>query len=59
MTWNAWIASLAVAASLGAALPATAFETLGKAALVVDHATGLTLYEKNAHEPRPPPPCPS
>ena len=54
MTWNAWIASLAAAASLGAALPATAFETLGKAALVVDHATGLTLYEKNAHEPRPP-----
>ena len=54
MTWNAWIASLAAAATFGAALPATAFETLGKAALVVDHATGLTLYEKNAHEPRPP-----
>lgn len=54
MTWNAWIASLAAVATLGAPLPAAAFETLGAAALVVDHATGLTLYAKNPSEPRPP-----
>ena len=54
MTWNAWIASLAATAALSAPLPASAFETLGAAALVVDHATGLTLYAKNAEEARPP-----
>jgi D-alanyl-D-alanine carboxypeptidase (penicillin-binding protein 5/6) len=31
-----------------------AFETSGTAALIVDHASGQVLLEKNAHEPMPP-----
>lgn len=33
---------------------AGAFETRARSALVVDHATGLVLYEKNAEVPNPP-----
>jgi serine-type D-Ala-D-Ala carboxypeptidase (penicillin-binding protein 5/6) len=46
-------AALAVAALLGAP-PARAFDTSGTAALIVDHATGMVLLEKNADEPLPP-----
>ncbi len=51
-------ADLALALALGAvsglAAPAAAFETQGSTALVVDHATGATLYAKNADQPLPP-----
>lgn len=33
---------------------AIAFETKGSTALIVDHATGLVLYAKNADQPLPP-----
>lgn len=46
-----WIAAALVAV---APLPAAAFETKGRTALIVDHATGLVLYEKNADQPLPP-----
>jgi len=46
-------AALALAlAAAGSA--ATAFETRGNTALVVDHGTGLTLYAKNADQALPP-----
>lgn len=50
MTRMTWLAALAFAL----AAPAGAFESRGATALVVDHATGLTLYAKNADQPRPP-----
>lgn len=44
---------------LTAAGAAEAFETKARSALVVDHATGLVLYEKDAEVPHPRPRCPS
>jgi serine-type D-Ala-D-Ala carboxypeptidase (penicillin-binding protein 5/6) len=49
--------SLAFVLSLAATLwsgSAQAFDTSARAALVVDHATGLVLLEKDAHVPLPP-----
>ncbi len=54
MTWKPWIAALALGLGASAAAPLAAFETAGSTALVVDHATGLTLYAKNADQPLPP-----
>jgi serine-type D-Ala-D-Ala carboxypeptidase (penicillin-binding protein 5/6) len=34
--------------------PSAAFDTSGTAAIIVDHATGTILFEKNAHAPMPP-----
>jgi D-alanyl-D-alanine carboxypeptidase (penicillin-binding protein 5/6) len=51
MTVRPWLAALALGL---AAAPASAFESAGSTALVVDHATGLTLYAKNADQPLPP-----
>jgi D-alanyl-D-alanine carboxypeptidase (penicillin-binding protein 5/6) len=48
-----WLAALALGLAAAAA-PATAFETRGSTALVVDHATGATLYAKDADRPLPP-----
>jgi D-alanyl-D-alanine carboxypeptidase (penicillin-binding protein 5/6) len=45
---------LALALGLGPAATASAFETRGSTALVVDHATGLVLYAKNADMALPP-----
>ncbi len=55
MTWKALAAALALAPALmlGAG-PGRAFETKGSTALVVDHATGMVLYAKNAETPLPP-----
>ena len=53
MTWKPWIAALALVLP-AAPGPLAAFETAGSTAMVVDHATGLTLYAKNADEPLPP-----
>jgi serine-type D-Ala-D-Ala carboxypeptidase (penicillin-binding protein 5/6) len=47
------VAALACAGLLGAP-SARAFDTSGTAALIVDHATGVVLLEKNADEPLPP-----
>lgn len=35
-------------------LAAQGFETPARSAIIIDHATGMTLFEKNAHEPLPP-----
>lgn len=51
MTWRPMLAALALGA---AASQAAAFETAGSTALVVDHASGLELYAKNADTPLPP-----
>lgn len=48
-----WIAA-ALGLAAAAALPLAAFETKGSTALVVDHATGLTLYAKDADVALPP-----
>ena len=45
---------LAVLASGLAPAAAGAFETLARAAILIDHDTGQVLYEKNADEPLPP-----
>jgi D-alanyl-D-alanine carboxypeptidase (penicillin-binding protein 5/6) len=37
-----------------ASLPAVAFETAARAAIIVDHRTGAVLFEKNADERMPP-----
>lgn len=37
-----------------AAAPASAFDTAAKAAIILDHRTGLVLFEKNADERLPP-----
>lgn len=43
-----------LAALLAAASPALAFDTSGSAAIIVDHATGTVLFERNADVPMPP-----
>jgi D-alanyl-D-alanine carboxypeptidase (penicillin-binding protein 5/6) len=48
------IASLAAAAALFAAHPASAFDTLATAAYVVDVGTGTVLLDKNGDTPMPP-----
>ncbi len=35
-------------------LAAMGFETPARSAIIIDHATGMILFEKNAHEPMPP-----
>jgi D-alanyl-D-alanine carboxypeptidase (penicillin-binding protein 5/6) len=51
----AWFArALIVCLAAVAPGPTAAFETRGTTALVVDHATGATLYAKNADRPMPP-----
>ena len=47
-------ASFLAAGLLIAALPANAFETRARAAIVIDHNTGRVLLEKDAHTPLPP-----
>ncbi|HET9068570.1 MAG TPA: D-alanyl-D-alanine carboxypeptidase family protein [Amaricoccus sp.] len=47
-------ATLLVLALGLAAPPAGAFESKGREALVVDHATGMVMYEKAADTPMPP-----
>lgn len=54
MTWKPWIAALALGLGAATAAPLAAFETTGSTAIVVDHATGLTLYAKNADVALPP-----
>ena len=46
-----WIAALFATLSAGSA---TAFETQGSTALIVDHGTGNVLYAENADQPLPP-----
>ncbi|MGH6946364.1 MAG: D-alanyl-D-alanine carboxypeptidase family protein [Kiloniellales bacterium] len=45
---------LAIVAALATALPACAFETAGREAVMVDAATGRVLFEKNADARMPP-----
>jgi serine-type D-Ala-D-Ala carboxypeptidase (penicillin-binding protein 5/6) len=51
MMLKPWIAAGLIAFG---PVPAAAFETQGGTALIVDHATGLVLYAKNADQPLPP-----
>ncbi len=46
--------TLVILVALGGAPPAGAFDTVAKAAIVVDHRTGAVLLEKNADERIPP-----
>ncbi|MCO6746533.1 serine hydrolase, partial [Streptomyces sp. CHA1] len=46
-----WAIGLALLAPLR---PASAFETLAPAAILLDFPSGQVLFEKNADEPRPP-----
>jgi serine-type D-Ala-D-Ala carboxypeptidase (penicillin-binding protein 5/6) len=48
------IFGLLVAMALGLAPAAQAYETLARAAVLIDHDTGQVLYAKNADEPLPP-----
>jgi D-alanyl-D-alanine carboxypeptidase (penicillin-binding protein 5/6) len=53
MTHWIWTAALALGLAT-AAEPADAFESTARTALVVDHATGMVLYSKNADVAMPP-----
>jgi D-alanyl-D-alanine carboxypeptidase (penicillin-binding protein 5/6) len=50
MSFRPWFTAVVIAAGV----PASAFESAGSTALVVDHGTGTTLYAKNADQPLPP-----
>lgn len=48
------VTGVVLAAALFGSLPASAFETQARAALVVDHATGIELFAKDPDTPLPP-----
>ena len=54
--WRGWVAAPALMAVLvfGFASVAQAFETIARAAMVVDQKTGTVLLSKNADQPVPP-----
>ncbi len=54
MTMKSLIAATLAALAAAGSAPAFAFETQGSTALIVDHATGLVLYSRNADQPLPP-----